>query len=133
MTKHIKSNLTVYILFVFFSFILLSIVFNGWLFTWNKIKIPSLLPPHFDLRFYQYPANAISNGRDPLFVTHADWAGLDFFKYGVPDYFLPAFKFSHFLNFHKELYFLSYAILIIFSYLLCVLSLLKKKKILFGY
>jgi hypothetical protein len=128
MLKYIKSNLTYYLFFTCISLIILSIVLKGWIATWVILKIPSLLPSHFDLRFYQYPAIAISEGKNPLFATHEIWATADFFKYGISDYFLPSFKFAHFLNFHKEPYFISYALLIIFFYILCISSLLKIKK-----
>jgi hypothetical protein len=128
MIKYIKKNLTHYIFFTFIFSIFLSIILNGWIFTWYALKIPALLPPHFDLRFYQYPALAISVGQDPLFATHASWATPYFLEYGTNSYFLPSFKFAYFLNLHKEIYFISFAILVIFFYIICVASLLKIKK-----
>jgi hypothetical protein len=96
--------------------------------TWHALKIPSLLPAHFDLRFYQYPAMAISEGKNPLFAVHEFWASPTFYKYGTNIFFLPSFKLAYFLNLHKEIYFISFAIFIIFFYIICVSSLLKIKK-----
>lgn len=129
MLKYIKKNLTHYIFFTLISLIILSIIFKGWMVTWHALKIPALLPPHFDLRFYQYPAIAISKGLDPLFAMHEFWALIDdAAKHGINDYFLPSFKFAYFLNLHKEIYFISFALLTIFFYIICVSSLLKIKK-----
>ena len=56
MIKHIKLN-TVYCYFFLFIFLIIASVFTkGWLATWYALHIPSLLPQHFDLRLYQYPA-----------------------------------------------------------------------------
>jgi hypothetical protein len=88
-----------------------------------------MLPPHFDLRFYQYPALAIEAGRDPLFVTHETWAqGLPQNWQGTSRYYLPTFKLSHFLNFHKEIYFLIFANFIIINFIICIYKLIKLKK-----
>ena len=128
MIKYIKKNLTHYIFFTLITLIALAIALEGWMVTWHALKIPSLLPPHFDLRFYQYPAMAISVGKNPLFATHEFWRTPLFLQYGLNIYFLPAFKFAYFLNLHKEIYFIGFAILVIFFYIICVSSLLKIKK-----
>ena len=70
MLNHFKKNFTLYLFFSLIILIVLSIQTKGWLVTWNYLRLPSMLPPHFDLRFYQYPALAIEAGRDPLFATH---------------------------------------------------------------
>ena len=126
--KYFSNNLTTIIFFIFIFIIIFSIITKGWLVTWNTLHIPAMLPAHFDLRFYQYPALAISEGKNPLFATHEFWASNDFYNYGMSNYFLPFFKFAYFLNFHKEIYFISFALLTIFFYIICVLSLLKIKK-----
>jgi len=128
MIKYIKKNLTHYIFFALITLIVLGIALKGWMVTWHALKIPSLLPPHFDLRFYQYPAYAINIGKNPLFAAHEFWLTPLFLQYGINIYFLPAFKFAYFLNLHKEIYFISFAILVIFFYIICVSSLLKIKK-----
>ena len=128
MIKYIKKDLTHYIFFTLITLIALAIALEGWMVTWHALKIPSLLPPHFDLRFYQYPAMAISVGKNPLFATHEFWRTPLFLQYGLNIYFLPAFKFAYFLNLHKEIYFIGFAILVIFFYIICVSSLLKIKK-----
>ena len=128
MIKYIKKNLTHYIFFTLITLIVLGIALKGWMVTWHALKIPSLLPPHFDLRFYQYPAHAINIGKNPLFAAHEFWITPLFLEYGMNIYFLPAFKFAYFLNLHKEIYFISFAILVIFFYIICVSSLLKIKK-----
>ena len=128
MVKYIKKNLTHSIFFTLISLIVLAIALKGWMVTWHALKIPSLLPPHFDLRFYQYPAMAINSGKDPLFAAHEFWTTPLFLQYGINIYFLPSFKFAYFLNLHKEIYFISFAIFIIFFYIICVSSLLKIKK-----
>jgi len=128
MLKYIKKDLTHYIFFSLISLIVLSIVLKGWMVTWHALKVPSLLPPHFDLRFYQYPAIAISKGRDPLFAMHEFWTLVDVSNHGISSYFLPSFKFAYFLNLHKEIYFIGFALLTIFFYIMCVSSLLKIKK-----
>jgi hypothetical protein len=133
MIKHIKLNTVYYFFFLFIFLIIVSIITKGWLATWYALHIPSLLPPHFDLRFYQYPAFAINEGRNPLFSLHEMWIANDAFGpasnfLGIPDYFLPAFKFAYFLNFHKELYFLGFAVFFIISYVFCVYKILTIKK-----
>jgi len=128
MVKYIKKNLTHYIFFTLISFIVLSIALKGWIVTWHALKVPPLLPPHFDLRFYQYPAIAISKGGDPLFAMHEFWKLADVSNHGISSYFLPSFKFAYFLNLHKEIYFIGFALLTIFFYIMCVSSLLKIKK-----
>jgi hypothetical protein len=92
-----------------------------------------LLPPHFDLRFYQYPAFAINEGRNPLLSLNELWIFDNSFNEdgsfkGLPEYFLPAFKFAYFLNFHKELYFLSFALFVIINYIFCSYKILTIKK-----
>lgn len=128
MIKYIKKDLSHYIFFTLITLIVIAIALKGWMVTWHTLKIPSLLPPHFDLRFYQYPAMAISVGKNPLFAAHEFWTTPLFLQYGANIYFLPAFKFAYFLNLHKEIYFISFAILVIFFYIICVSSLLKIKK-----
>jgi hypothetical protein len=130
MIKHIKFNIVYYLFFFFIFLIIASIITKGWLATWYALHIPSLLPPHFDLRFYQYPAFAINEGRNPLFSVHELWifnSPSGTFK-GLPEYFLPAFKFAYFLNFHKELYFLGFAFFLIMNYVFCVYKILTIKK-----
>jgi hypothetical protein len=88
-----------------------------------------MIPPHFDLRFYQYPAMAIEAGRNPLFATHESWAaGLPQNWQGMSRYYLPIFKLSHFLNFYKEIYFLIFANFIIINFIICIYKLIKLKK-----
>jgi hypothetical protein len=88
-----------------------------------------MIPPHFDLRFYQYPAIAIEEGRNPLFATHELWAqGLTQNWQGLSRYYLPIFKLSHFLNFHKEIYFLIFANFIVINFIICIYKLIKLKK-----
>jgi hypothetical protein len=127
MIRHFKLNLVIYFFFSFLFLILASIITNGWLITWYALKIPALLPPHFDLRFYQYPAMAIDNGRNPLFAMHEIWVTTSDNK-GISEYFLTQFKLAHFLKFHKEPYFLSFAIFIIINYIYCCYKLLNIKK-----
>ena len=126
MIKHIKLNSVNYLFFSIIFLIATSILTKGWLATWSALHIPSLLPPHFDLRFYQYPAFAINEGRNPLFSLNELWI-YDNFK-GIPEYFLPAFKFAYFLNFHKELYFLGFALFFIINYIFCSYKILTIKK-----
>lgn len=130
MIKHIKFNIVYYLFFFFIFLIIASIITKGWLATWYALHIPSLLPPHFDLRFYQYPAFAINEGRNPLSSLHELWifnSPSGTFK-GIPEYFLPAFKFAYFLNFHKELYFLGFAVFFIMNYVFCIYKILTIKK-----
>lgn len=133
MIKHIKFNIVYYLFFFFIFLIIASIVTKGWLATWYALHIPSLLPPHFDLRFYQYPAFAINEGRNPLFSVHELWIfnqsyNSDGSFKGIPKYFLPSFKFAYFLNFHKELYFLGFAVFFIMNYVFCIYKILTIKK-----
>ena len=129
MLNHYKKNFILYLFFSLIILIVLSITTKGWLATWIYLKIPSMLPPHFDLRFYQYPAIAIDSNRDPLFATNDVWSqylGQDW--KGHQRYYLPIFKLSHFLNFHKEVYFLIFANLIIINFIICIYKLIKLKK-----
>jgi hypothetical protein len=126
MIRHFKLNLVVYIFFSFLFLIILSIITNGWVITWHALKIPTLLPSHFDLRYYQYPAMAIDIGKDPLFATHEIWANSQ--SKGHSEYFLTQFKIAYFLNFHKEPYFLSFAIFVLINYIYCCYKLLNIKK-----
>lgn len=133
MIKHIKFNIVYYLFFFFIFLIIASILTKGWLATWYALHIPSLLPPHFDLRFYQYPAFAINEGRNPLFSVHELWIFNQSYNSdggfkGIPKYFLPSFKFAHFLNFHKELYFLGFAVFFIMNYVFCIYKILTIKK-----
>ena len=133
MIKHIKLNIVYYLFFLFIFLIIASIITKGWLATWYSLHIPSLLPPHFDLRFYQYPAFAINEGRNPLLSLHELWIfnnalNEDGSFKGIPEYFLPAFKFAFFLNFHKEPYFLVFALFIIINYIFCSFKILTIKK-----
>ena len=129
MLNHFKKNFTLYLFFTLIILIVLSIQTKGWLVTWNYLRLPSMLPPHFDLRFYQYPALAIEAGRDPLFATHESWAvGLPQNWQGISRYYLPIFKLSHFLNFYKEIYFLIFANFIIINFIICIYKLIKLKK-----
>ena len=126
MLNHFKRNFILYLFFGFIILIVLSILTKGWLVTWNYPRLPSLLPPHFDLRFYQYPALAIEEGKDPLFSTHELWAPANW--RGHSRYYLPIFKLSHFLNFHKEIYFIIFANFIIINFIICIYKLIKLKK-----
>ena len=126
MIRHFKLNLVIYLFFSFLFLILASIITNGWLITWYALKINTLLPPHFDLRFYQYPAMAIDTGRNPLFAMHEYWVPPH--NRGMSEYFLPQFKLAHFLKFHKEPYFLSFALFILINYIYCCYKLLNIKK-----
>jgi hypothetical protein len=126
MIRHFKLNLVVYLFLFFLFLILVSIITNGWLITWSALKIPTLLPPHFDLRFYQYPAMSIDIGRNPLFAMHEYWITPD--NKGISEYFLTQFKLAHFLKFHKEPYFLSFAVFILINYIYCCYKLLNIKK-----
>ena len=129
MLNHFKKNFILYLFFSLIILIMLSILTKGWLVTWSYPRLPSMLPPHFDLRFYQYPALAIEAGRDPLFATHESWAqGLPQNWQGQSRYYLPIFKLSHFLNFHKEIYFLIFANFIITNFIICIYKLIKLKK-----
>ena len=129
MLNHFKKNFILYLFFSLIILIILSIFTKGWIVTWSYIKLPTLTPPHFDLRFYQYPALAIEAGRDPLFATHVNWAaGLPQNWQGHSRYYLPIFKLSHFLNFHKEIYFLVFTNFIIINFIICIYKLIKLKK-----
>ena len=129
MLNHFKKNFILYIFLSLIILIILSILTKGWLVTWGSIRLPTMVPPHFDLRFYQYPAMAIEAGRDPLFATHETWAqGLPQNWQGQSRYYLPIFKLSHFLNFHKEIYFLVFANFIIINFIICIYKLIKLKK-----
>lgn len=129
MLNHFKKNFILYIFLSLIILIILSILTKGWLVTWGSIRLPTMVPPHFDLRFYQYPAMAIEAGRDPLFATHENWAqGLPQNWQGQSRYYLPIFKLSHFLNFHKEIYFLVFANFIIINFIICIYKLIKLKK-----
>jgi hypothetical protein len=55
-TPLFKKNFISYIFLILIFFLILSITINGWLVSWDYLRIPTLLPAHFDLRFYQYPA-----------------------------------------------------------------------------
>lgn len=129
MLKHLKKNFIIYSFFILIFFLILSITINGWLITWNYLRLPSILPAHFDLRFYQYPALSIERGLNPLFATGEFWAkGLPENWQGISKYYLPAFKLSYFLNFHKETYFLLFANLIIINFIICIYKLINLKK-----
>jgi hypothetical protein len=129
MLKHLKINLIFYLFFILIFFLILSIIINGWLVTWGYLRIPSLLPAHFDLRFYQYPALNIERGLNPLFATHEYWIALAPENWqGYPKYYLPAFKLSHFLNFYNETYFLFFANLIIINFIVCIYKIINLKK-----
>jgi hypothetical protein len=126
MLNHFKRNFSLYLFFSLIILIVLSILTKGWLVTWSYPRLPALLPPHFDLRFYYYPALAIEAGRDPLFSTHESWAPANW--PGHSRYYLPMFKLSHFLNFHKEIYFIIFANFIIINLIICIYKLIKLKK-----
>ena len=129
MLNHFKKNFILYLFFSSIILIVLSILTKGWLVTWGHIRLPTMIPPHFDLRFYQYPAMAIEAGRNPLFATHESWAaGLPQNWQGMSRYYLPIFKLSHFLNFYKEIYFLIFANFIIINFIICIYKLIKLKK-----
>ena len=127
MLNHFKKNFILYIFLSLIILIILSILTKGWLVTWGSIRLPTMVPPHFDLRFYQYPAMSIEAGRDPLFATHEFWAG-GMTQQGISRYYLPIFRLSHFLNFHKEIYFLVFANFIIINFIICIYKLIKLKK-----
>ena len=129
MLKYLKKNFIIYFFFILIFFLILSIAINGWLVTWNYLRLPSMLPAHFDLRFYQYPALSIERGLNPLFGTGEVWAmGLPENWQGHSKYYLPAFKLSHFLNFHNETYFLLFANFIIINFIICIYKLINLKK-----
>jgi hypothetical protein len=129
MLKHLKKNFIIYFFFILIFFLILSIAINGWFITWNYLRLPSALPAHFDLRFYQYPALSIERGLNPLFATGEFWAkGLPENWQGISKYYLPFFKLSYFLNFHKETYFLLFANLIIINFIVCIYKLINLKK-----
>ena len=129
MLNHFKKNFILYVFFSSIILIVLSILTKGWVVTWSHLRLPTLIPPHFDLRFYQYPALAIETGRDPLFATYETWRQLLPQNWqGTSRYYLPTFKLSHFLNFHKEIYFLIFANLIIINFIICIYKLIKLKK-----
>ena len=130
MLSHLKKNFILYLFFSLIILIVLSILTKGWVVTWHYyIKLPSMLPPHFDLRFYQYPAIAIEGGRNPLFATGEFWhSHLPLNWQGLSTHYLPIFKLSHFLNFHKEIYFLIFANFIITNFIICIYKLIKLKK-----
>ena len=127
MLNHFKKNFILYLFFSLIILIILSILSKGWIVTWGSIRLPTMVPPHFDLRFYQYPAMAIEAGRNPLFATHELWAqGMP--QQGLSRYYLPIFRLSYFLNFHKEIYFLVFANFIIINFIICIYKLIKLKK-----
>ena len=129
MLDHFKKNFILYLFFSLIILIVLSIVTKGWIATWVYIRLPSMMPPHLDLRFYQYPALAIEAGRNPLFATNEFWAQSYPQNWqGQSRYYLPIFKLGHFLNFHKETYFLIFANFIIINFIICIYKLIKLKK-----
>ena len=129
MLKHFKKNFISCIFLILIFFLILSITINGWLVSWDYLRIPTLLPAHFDLRFYQYPAFQIERGLNPLFGVGEVWAhGLPENWQGISKYYLPAFKLSYFLNFHNEIYFLLFANLIIINFIVCIYKLINLKK-----
>jgi hypothetical protein len=129
MLKYLKKNFVIYFFFLLIFFIILSITINGWLVSWNYLRITSALPPHFDLRFYQYPAISIERGLNPLFATGEFWAkGLPENWQGHSKYYLPAFKLSHFLNLYKETNFILFANFIIINFIYVIYKLIKIKK-----
>ena len=129
MLKYFQKNLISYFFLILIFFLMLSTIINGWTVTWNYLRLPSALPPHFDLRFYQYPAFQIERGLNPLFGIGELWAkGLPENWQGHSKYYLPAFKLSYFLNFHKEIYFLLFANLIIINFIICIYKLINLKK-----
>jgi hypothetical protein len=67
----------------------------------------------------------IDQGRNPLFGIHSLWTTN--FK-GWSEYYLYEFKIAYFLNFHKEPYFLSFALFVLFNYLYCIYKLCTIKK-----
>ena len=129
MLNHFKKNFILYVFFSSIILIVLSILTKGWVVTWSHLRLPTMIPPHFDLRFYQYPAIAIEAGTDPLFTTGGFWAqNLPQNWQGQSRYYLPIFKLSHFLNLHKEIYFLIFANFIIINFIICIYKLIKLKK-----
>ena len=128
MLNHIKKSFILYLFFSLIILILLSILTKGWVMTWSYIKLPTMLPPHLDLRFYQYPAMALEEGRNPLFATNEWWINNLIHSQGLSKYYLPSFKLAHFLNFHKEIYFLIFANFIIINFIICIYKLIKLKK-----
>ena len=125
MIKYMKSNLVSCLYFFFIFLILSSIITRGWIHTWGTLNVPALLPPHFDLRFYQYPALQIERGANPLFGVHELWSSN--FK-GWSDYYLYEFKLAHFLNLHKESYFIGFALFVLINYIFCVYKILNIRK-----
>jgi len=118
------------ILFIFIITIIISSILNfGWITTWNSLRVPAMLPPHFDLRFYQYGALAIENDFNPLRTSHAIWlkhailTGTELSKY-----FIYQFKLSHFLKLYNEYYFLVFANTVIIIYLFCCYKIISINK-----
>lgn len=109
--------------------IIFSIYHFGWVATWNSLKVPAMLPPHFDLRFYQYGALAIENDFNPLRTSHAIWLQKSILTGSeLSKYFIPQFKFSHFLQLHNENYFLIFANIVIITYLVCCYKIISINK-----
>jgi hypothetical protein len=102
------------ILVVFF------IIEFGWIETWFFLRVPAMLPPHYDLRFYQYGAAAIEYGYNPLKYGPAPWINILIQTNSqIPEYFLTQFKIANYFKLYNENYFLIFANITIIAYLSC--------------
>lgn len=89
----------------------------GWVTTWNFLNIPTMLPPHWDLRFYQYGAAAIEYGYNPLKYGPKEWINLMAQTNSQhSEYFLAHFQIAHFFKIYDEIYFLIFANILIIAY-----------------
>ena len=73
---------------IFIILIYFFIIQFGWLRTWSFLKVDAMLPPHWDLRFYQYGAAAIEYGYNPVKYGPKHW--VDFLietNSQIPEYF----------------------------------------------
>lgn len=107
----------------------LFIIQFGWVQTWNFLRVTAMLPPHYDLRFYQYGAAAIEYGHDPLFYGPAPWiAVLLQANSQTPEYFLTQFKIANYFKLYNENYFLIFANITIIAYLSCCYKIISLHK-----
>jgi hypothetical protein len=98
----------------------LFIIQFGWLQTWEFLGIPAMLPPHYDLRFYQYGAAAIEYGHNPLKYGPSPWINILIQANSqIPEYFLAQFKIANYFKIYNENYFLIFANITIIAYLSC--------------
>jgi len=125
-----KKILKPTVLFILSIIIIISSICHfGWVATWHSLEVPAMLPPHFDLRFYQYGALAIEEGFNPLRTSNEYW--LQHYiqtNTEISKYFLPQFKIAHFLKLYNEYYFLIFANIIIIIYLICCFKIISINK-----